>query len=174
MSYSYSSGEFCARCILALRGWDISGIPSPQTSGVGFKRVITDADYVRLRGKTPTRAIKESVNRVQEKVCWICGEDAEILEADHIVPMYEIARIDGFQDLKERDQIEILNTRENFVGICKPCNASKQHLPWGVWRGHRHRRMEPDFRMVMELKTRELTPKLLKMVRSIPKRGGSP
>ncbi|MBF2598208.1 hypothetical protein [Listeria welshimeri] len=50
--------------------------------------------------------------------------------------MKEITEMDGFNRLTKEQQIEILNLRENFVGLGKSTNASKGVHSWADWVGH--------------------------------------
>uniref|UniRef100_UPI00403FA6B6 hypothetical protein n=1 Tax=Paenibacillus sp. FSL R5-0701 TaxID=2921654 RepID=UPI00403FA6B6 len=48
------------------------------------------------------------------------------LEADHIVPMNNITKMDGFGKLTKSQQLEVLNNPDNFIGLSKSANTSKQ------------------------------------------------
>ena len=53
------------------------------------------------------------------------NEITKRLEADHIVSMDRITRMDGFEKLTREQQLEVLNYEDNFVGLSKSANASK-------------------------------------------------
>ncbi|WP_206671189.1 hypothetical protein [Clostridium estertheticum] len=86
---------------------------------------ITQSQYKKLRTKTPSNAIRKMVNPVGTKVDPVYGYTVEKLEADHIVSMKVITDMKGFSQLSEQQQIEILNLKDNFVGLSKSSNASK-------------------------------------------------
>ena len=47
------------------------------------------------------------------------------LEADHIVPMKKITCMDNFEKLTYEEQLEVLNYKDNFIGLSKSANTSK-------------------------------------------------
>ncbi|URZ18608.1 hypothetical protein [Clostridium felsineum] len=65
------------------------------------------------------------VNAEGLKVDPVYGYETNVLEADHIVSMKEIINMPGFSQLSKSQQIEILNLKDNFVGLGKSTNASK-------------------------------------------------
>ena len=42
----------------------------------------------------------------------------------------------GFAQLSKEQQIEILNLKDNFIGLGKPTNASKGTKSWTEWVDH--------------------------------------
>lgn len=50
--------------------------------------------------------------------------------------MKEIVNIPGFSQLSKSQQIEILNLKDNFIGLGKSSNASKGAKNWDEWVGH--------------------------------------
>ena len=50
----------------------------------------------------------------------------------------------GFDRLPFKDQIEILNLPENFMGLGKATNASKGAKSWAEWKGHSRLGKIPD------------------------------
>ncbi|MDD9149075.1 hypothetical protein OYT88_10980 [Sporolactobacillus sp. CQH2019] len=48
------------------------------------------------------------------------------LEPDHIVSMDKISRMEGFDRLTEKQQLEVLNNPKNFIGLSRTANGSKQ------------------------------------------------
>jgi hypothetical protein len=58
------------------------------------------------------------------------------LQADHIVAMDTIVRMEGFDLLTETQQIAVLNFPENFTGLSASANASKGALGFDQWSQH--------------------------------------
>jgi len=97
---------------------------------------ITKSEYKNLRKKTPSNEIRKMVNPDGPKVDPVYGYEVDKFEADHIVSMKEITKMDGFSRLSREQQIEILNLKDNFVGLGKSSNASKGAHSWADWKGH--------------------------------------
>ncbi|MBB6716533.1 hypothetical protein [Clostridium gasigenes] len=97
---------------------------------------ITKSEYKSLRKKTPTNDIRKMVNPEGTKIDPIYGYKTNVLEADHIVPMKEIVNMPGFSQLSREQQIEVLNLKDNFIGLGKSTNASKGAKNWTDWAGH--------------------------------------
>lgn len=110
------------------------GMPNGPRYG---EQKITDAEYANLRKHTPTKAIRDMVN----KGITIPMPDPVLegmtitskLEADHIVSMKNIVRMDGFEKLTYEQQLEVLNNPINFIGLSKAANASKQDKSYEEW-----------------------------------------
>jgi len=102
----------------------------------GVADPITKSEYSSLRKKTPSNEIRKMVNPEGTKVDPVYGYETSVLEADHIAPMKEIVNLPGFSQLSESQQIEILNLRDNFIGLGKSTNASKGAKNWTDWVGH--------------------------------------
>ena len=47
--------------------------------------------------------------------------------------MDRIASMDGFGNLTEKQQLEVLNNPENFTGLSKSANTSKQSKSYEEW-----------------------------------------
>ncbi|MFL0504568.1 hypothetical protein ACH0B5_02375 [Ureibacillus sp. 179-F W5.1 NHS] len=97
---------------------------------------VTKDEYKSLRKKTPSNDIRKMVNPDGPKVDPVYGYEVDKFEADHIVSMKEITEMDGFSRLTREQQIEILNLKDNFVGLGKSSNASKGAHSWADWKGH--------------------------------------
>ena len=97
---------------------------------------IPKSEYKNLRNKTPNNKIRKMVNPDGPKKDPVYGYEVDKLEADHIVSMKEITKMDGFNKLTKEQQIEILNHKENFIGLGKSTNASKGAHSWSDWKGH--------------------------------------
>src|SRR5262249_10127201 len=55
-------------------------------------------------------------------------------QVDHIVSVREISDMDGFADLPLKDQKEIVNMKENLIGMDGAANASKGERTWKSWK----------------------------------------
>ncbi|MGG0293633.1 T7SS effector LXG polymorphic toxin [Bacillus pacificus] len=97
---------------------------------------VSKEEYKYLRKRTPNDRVRKNVNTDVPKVDPVYGYEVEKLEADHIVSMKEITDMEGFDLLPREQQIEVLNMDENFVGLGKPTNASKNAKDWSTWPGH--------------------------------------
>lgn len=47
------------------------------------------------------------------------------LQADHIVSMKNIAKMENFDKLTKEQQLKVLNNEENFLGLSEAANKSK-------------------------------------------------
>ena len=54
-------------------------------------------------------------------------------EADHIVPMNNIVRMEGFEKLTFEQQLEVLNNPKNFAGLSRAANRSRQYKSYSEW-----------------------------------------
>jgi hypothetical protein len=86
--------------------------------------------------KTPNNEIRKRVNPDGSKVDPVYGYEVDKFEADYIVSMKEITEIDEFSWLTKEQQLEILNFKDNLVGLGKSTNASKGAYSWADWKGH--------------------------------------
>lgn len=116
---------------------DINNHSSTLFKGTeGAADPITKSEYSSLRKKTPNNDIRKMVNPEGIKIDPVYGYVTDVLEADHIVPMKEIVDMPGFSQLSREQQIEVLNLKDNFIGLGKPTNASKGAKNWSDWQGH--------------------------------------
>jgi hypothetical protein len=111
----------------------------PQTENVKGSNVdeMTASEYKDLRKKTPSKEIRDSVNPDGPKIDPVYKYYVDRLEADHIVSMKEITKMPGFETLTKAKQVEVLNLRDNFLGLGKSTNASKGAKTWADWAGHK-------------------------------------
>ena len=128
----------------------------------GYERQITQAEYDKLRPKTPSRKIQNMVN---ENVTLPMPDQAlpgltitKNLHADHIVSMDEITRMDGFGKLTKEQQLKVLNNEENFIGLSETANTSKGSKSYEDWTIYKKGGIKVDetFRENMIKKTNEL------------------
>ncbi|WP_231692057.1 hypothetical protein [Bacillus cereus] len=118
-----------------------TGNPSGRTSGARYsqERRISDEEYQILRKKTPSRKIQKQVNENLDEC--IGKADPALpgkiitgtLQADHIVSMDNIAKMDGFEMLTREQQIEVLNNPKNFIGLSESANKSKGPKSYSDW-----------------------------------------
>ena len=96
-----------------------------------------------LRRKTPSDKVKEDVNK-RSSTCPVCGKNPspKKLAADHIVPYNIIMRMPGFACMSKDDQIKIINSPDNFVGLCGSCNSSKCAKLWFRWKEHKKKDLD--------------------------------
>lgn len=129
---------------------------------IGERRVSRDI-YDSLRKKSPTPKIRRSVN---EGVSFPIDDPAipvkivaDSFEADHIVSMDRITRMDGFDKLIREQQLELLNYRDNFEGLSKSANTSKGSKTYEEWTMYKKEGIpiDPEFRASMIAKEQELS-----------------
>jgi uncharacterized protein DUF4150 len=113
---------------------DVPPKPCPKTT-CKDKKGMSDEEYEKVRKKTPSRAIKKSINAASPKNCVACGLPQAKLAADHVVPLKIISQMKGFACLSLDDQKRIANHKDNFVGLCTSCNSSKCDKLWARWKG---------------------------------------
>jgi hypothetical protein len=109
---------------------------------------ITHEHYERLRANTPTDSIREMVNK-KEKVDPVYGYKVDKLEADHIVSMKTITEMKDFSRLSTENQLKVLNNPDNFMGLGKSSNASKQDKSWAEWEGLRKEKVPEKLKAEM-------------------------
>jgi len=117
-------------------------IESPQSAS--GETGVSRAQYRVLRRKSPNQVGRDFVNPDGVKLDPVYGYEVAKFDADHIVPLLEVVQFEGFETLSLSDQIEILNLRENFMGLGKPSNTSKGAKSWAEWQGHSRLGKIPD------------------------------
>ncbi|OOM07381.1 phage late control D family protein [Clostridium saccharobutylicum] len=146
-----------------------------ETSPRYGERQISDEEYDMLRKQTPTQEIRDQVNeghdknvRTNDEV--LTGKTFKgSLEADHIVSMDKISKMDGFGKLTKEQQLEVLNNPENFIGLSKSANTSKGAKSYEEWTHYKKGKIgeievEQEFRNRMMEKEREMERKLQKQI----------
>ncbi|WP_157418638.1 hypothetical protein [Bacillus cereus] len=143
-----------------------TGNPSGRTSGARYsqERRISDEEYQILRKKTPSRKIQKQVNENLDEC--IGKADPALpgkiitgtLQADHIVSMDNIAKMDGFEMLTREQQIEVLNNPKNFIGLSESANKSKGPKSYSDWTVYKKENLMIDstFRKKMIEKERQI------------------
>lgn len=102
-------------------------------------RGVPPEHYEHLRQRSPSDAVRsEFASRPQVDEVYGTPVSGK-LSPDHVVSMKEITQMEGFSKLTTKQQLEILNMRENFMGMDLRVNESKGAQTWKEWQGH------PDF-----------------------------
>jgi hypothetical protein len=118
-------------------GWTGRAANEPVTLGnITPDKPISPTRYAELREETPTSQLRKSVNPVGPKADPVYGYEVTRLEADHIVSLKEVTQMPGFNRLTFEGQVEVINLRENIMGLGKSSNASKGARSWVEWKGH--------------------------------------
>ena len=150
----------------------------PETEPRFGERKISQEEYNGLRSETPTQEIRDMVNDgvtlpMNDPV--IPGNEiTKRLEADHIVSMDRITRMDGFEKLTREQQLEVLNCEDNFVGLSKSANASKGAKTYEDWTLYKKTGVpiDPAFRAEMMMKEKKLERLLQAMIDNFVKYNG--
>lgn len=150
----------------------------PETEPRFGERKISQEEYNGLRSETPTQEIRDMVNDgvtlpMNDPV--IPGNEiTKRLEADHIVSMDRITRMDGFEKLTREQQLEVLNCEDNFVGLSKSANASKGAKTYEDWTFYKKTGVpiDPAFRAEMIMKEKKLERLLQAMIDNFVKYNG--
>ena len=150
----------------------------PETEPRFGERKISQEEYKVLRSETPTEEIRDMVNDgvtlpMNDPV--IPGNEiTKRLEADHIVSMDRITRMDGFEKLTIEQQLEVLNYEDNFVGLSKSANASKGAKTYEDWTLYKKTGVpiDPAFRAEMMMKEKKLERLLQGMIDNFVKYNG--
>nr|WP_240317801.1 hypothetical protein [Bacillus wiedmannii] len=80
-----------------------------------------------------------------------------------------IASMDGSGNLTEKQQLEVLNKPENFTGLSKSANTSKQSKSYEEWTHYKKEtpgeiEVSPDFRSKMITREKQLERILQKQI----------
>lgn len=136
------------------------------------ERRISKKLYDELRDEMPTAKLRGKVNEgIEDKIGtpdpalpgkYITGR----LQADHIVPMKSIAKMENFDKLTKEQQLKVLNNEENFLGLSEAANKSKGSKSYSDWTIYKKEKIEvdPKFREEMIKKEKELEMKLQKQI----------
>lgn len=66
------------------------------------------------------------------------------LEADHIVSMNKIIKMDGFDKLDYNQQIDLLNYEKNIMVLSRTANASKNNKSYLEWEEYKKEGIKVD------------------------------
>lgn len=96
----------------------------------GKRRILKEL-YDELRDGTPIAKLREKVNEgIEDKIGtpdpalpgkYITGR----LQADHIVSMKNMAKMENFDKLTKEQQLKVLNNEGNFLVLSEAANKSK-------------------------------------------------
>ncbi|WP_252235316.1 hypothetical protein [Clostridium sp. CH2] len=131
---------------------------------------ISDKLYNKLRRRTPTTEIRdmvnEGVNLPMDDFALPGKRITSNLEADHIVSMKKIVKMEGFEKLSYEQQLSILNYEENFIGLSKIANTSKGSKSYEEWILYKKGNIEvdPEFRQRMIRIERELEGRIQRLI----------
>ncbi|MGH0543154.1 hypothetical protein ACQVPW_16685 [Bacillus cereus] len=136
------------------------------------ERRISKELYDELRDGTPTTKLREKVNEgIEDKIGTpdpaLSGKYiTDRLQADHIVSMKNIAKMENFDKLTKEQQLKVLNNEENFLGLSEAANKSKGSKSYSDWTIYKKEKIEvdPKFREEMIKKEKELEMKLQKQI----------
>ncbi|MCR6786792.1 MULTISPECIES: hypothetical protein [Bacillus cereus group] len=136
------------------------------------ERRISKELYDELRDGTPTAKLREKVNEgIEDKIGTpdpaLPGKYiTDRLQADHIVSMKNIAKMENFDKLTKEQQLKVLNNEENFLGLSEAANKSKGSKSYSDWTIYKKEKIEvdPKFREEMIKKEKELEMKLQKQI----------
>lgn len=141
---------------------------SPTEPRYGERR-ISDEKYDKLRQQTPSRQARQKVN--ENNV--IGADDPAIpgkkidgpLEADHIVSMDKITKMENFDKLSTENKLKVLNYEDNFTGLSRSANASKSAKSYSDWTTFKRDNIpiSEEYRTKMMAKEAELEPILQEM-----------
>ncbi|KAF1678690.1 hypothetical protein BTW01_12135 [Bacillus sp. SKDU12] len=155
-----------------------------STQGARYgERKISDQTYGKLRRASPSSKIQKEVNKNIDDI--IGTEDFALpgkiidkkLHADHIVSLEKMARMEGFETLTYKQQKEVANFVENFIGLSEAANTSKGPKSYADWYIYKKENIpvNAEFRKKMILKEKELEIEIQKMIdefNNINKKGG--
>ncbi|MFZ8014018.1 hypothetical protein ACO1DJ_11390 [Staphylococcus epidermidis] len=116
----------------------------------------------RLRSRTPNvelnRKVNEGVKLSMIDFALLGKMINNKLEADHIVSMNKIIKMDGFDKLDYKQQIDLLNYEKNIMRLSKSANAYKNNKNYLVWEEYKKEGIKVDstFRNRMIKKEAEL------------------
>jgi len=133
-----NSVQACKKCDKEAGGGIIGGKKFGARLG---ERRISKEQYDALRSSTPNSAIRDKINK--GKIPPFPDEALpgmtvnKKLEADHIVSMDKITRMEGFDKLSNTQQLSILNNPDNFIGLSKSANTSKGSKSFKEWTEHK-------------------------------------
>lgn len=149
--------------VRALHRMDKSRAKAKLDAEIRAGQGVTPELYKRLRRATPSdKARDEILDRAQgvDEVFGTKETEANPLEPDHIVPVTEITKMDGFNRLPWEKQVEILNLKENLIAMNKSANSSKQGKSWEKWEGWKQFTKDPAIRKRMIEKEADLRVRL--------------
>lgn len=97
------------------------------------------------------------------------------LEPDHIVSVDKITRMENFDKLTFKQQVDVLNNPDNFIGLSRSANGSKQQKSFEEWTHYKKDKpdeieVNPKFREEMMKREKELERQLQKQIDDLVER----
>ncbi|URZ08859.1 hypothetical protein CLROS_042530 [Clostridium felsineum] len=146
-------------------------VESPGKPRYGERRISNEL-YNELRRKTPSRKIQKEINKDIDNIIGtpdpaLPGKNITgTLQADHIVSMDNITRMEGFEKLTKKQQLAVLNNLDNFNGLSEAANKSKGAKSFKEWMIYKKENIEvdPKFREKMIAKEQEIEIKIQKQI----------
>ncbi|PYD04877.1 hypothetical protein DND90_12900 [Pseudomonas syringae pv. maculicola] len=91
------------------------------------------------------------------------------LHADHIVPMKQITKMDGFNKLTFDNQLEVLNYKPNFAPLSETANTSRGAKTYEQWTSYKKGNIDvdPTFRNSMIERSNKLEIELQEKIYSL-------
>ncbi|WP_426165686.1 LysM peptidoglycan-binding domain-containing protein [Pseudoduganella sp. R-34] len=109
------------------------------------KTAFTEDEIAYYRKKSPNDAGRDYVNTgTGPKVDPVYGYPVTRFQADHIIAFDSIIRRPGLSELPPAQVLEVINLKENLMGLGASTNTSKQDKTWGEWPGHSRLGPVPD------------------------------
>lgn len=142
-------------------------LPAPNSKGV------TPKLYQKLRSRTPSKEIQSMVNKdvvLPMKDPALPGLNiTKSLHADHIVPMKQITKMDGFNKLTFDNQLEVLNYKPNFAPLSETANTSRGAKTYEQWTSYKKGNIDvdPTFRNSMIERSNKLEIELQEKIYSL-------
>ncbi len=175
-SVMYGSGQVDTAGVSVRASGDIGRVAKgtgKSTQGARYgERKISDQTYGKLRRASPSSKIQKEVNKNIDDI--IGTEDFALpgkiidkkLHADHIVSLEKIARMEDFDTLTYKQQKDVANFVENFIGLSEAANTSKGSKSFADWYIYKKENIpvNAEFREKMILKEKELEIEIQKMI----------
>jgi hypothetical protein len=88
--------------------------------------------YDKLRAASPSQKARDDILKRARGSDEVSGQmpPSGLLDVDHIVPLNEIKDMPGFKDLDWRDQVFIINMKENLRAVDMSLNRSRGDKSW--------------------------------------------
>ncbi|NPC93629.1 ribonuclease YeeF family protein [Bacillus sp. WMMC1349] len=140
------------------------------------ERKISDEEREFYRRLTPDDKARDKVNEgLDESALPIPDpvlpgkEMTKRFEPDHIVAYDKIIHMDGFDTLTDKQKREVINNLDNFEGLSRAANGSKQDKTYEEWTHYKKGKpgeieVNPEFRKRMIKKEKEMERILQKQI----------
>jgi hypothetical protein len=151
---------------------DFETSPSPDPFDLGPRKIPDDL-YDSLRRLTPDEGAQVAVNAghvIGSPDVALPGKTVDgPLQADHIVAMDKIARLENFDRLTPTEMVNVLNHPDNFMGLSPSANASKGSKSYVEWTTYVKENLpvDPAFREMMMKRELELLSELQALINGL-------